>query len=128
MIMIMIMIMNTSNRKRETEGNGKVEIARSRRFMHRVFVAGASLMSLHPNEQGWVASFPYNGQPFNTNKYRLELGSWDHTHCFLCNKRIKTGDRWWAALPPDEIDLCESCYEAMRKAEGREQGGTREQG
>ena len=93
------------HRRREIE-----RIARSNQYTRKKFVTGPSLLSLRPNEAGWVAEVPYDGGPYDSSKYRVEQFGWDHQHCFLCSVRIEHGDHWWAAARPDEVGLCEKCH------------------
>jgi predicted nucleic acid-binding Zn ribbon protein len=91
----------------------KEDLARRIRYAQITFAPKPSLITREPNAAGWYQEGRYDGGPYDSTKYRMVKGGWDHEHCFLCGKRIEKGDRWWAALPPDTVGLCEECHQKV---------------
>src|SRR5947209_2231908 len=87
--------------------------ARQHRYTKKRFTPGPALVSLQPNEAGFYSSCPYHGEPFDSTRFRLVEGDWDHEHCYICFERIEPGDMWWAAAPPQEIGLCLACHSEL---------------
>jgi hypothetical protein len=88
----------------------RAEIARGLKYHHQPYTAEDMLIAREPNEAGFFASHPHDGRTFDTSRFRLVKGGWDHDHCFICSATVKPGDVWWAAEPPDEVGLCLACH------------------
>ena len=52
----------------------------------------------YPVEGGHQVLMPFDGGPYDTNRFSIESGSWDHEHCDVCG-----------AQP--YCLLCSGCYE-----------------
>jgi hypothetical protein len=71
------------------------------------------LIALDANEEGWIGSFVYNGGPFDSEKFELVRGGWDHEHCYICYAKVLPDDEWWVTTPPsfdEAIGLCLDCH------------------
>ena len=88
----------------------RVEGSRRRTYHRQPYAAEDMLIAREPNEAGLFASHPHDGRPFDTTRFRLIKGGWDHDHCYVCFAKILPGDVWWAAAPPDEVGLCLACH------------------
>ena len=97
----------------------KIAMAKGAQYVRKKLSDQDSLVALKPNEDGFVAVWPYHGQPFDPKIARLVKGGWDHEHCFLCLARVIPGDEWWAIIGPsppfggDQFGLCLACHERL---------------
>ncbi len=88
--------------------------ARNQSYTRTSFQPGPMLISRTPNEAGFFASFKFNGESFDEERFRLITGGWDHEHCRLCAATVNPGDEWWSAnrtnSGDDEMGLCLECH------------------
>lgn len=54
--------------------------------------------------------FPYEGGAFDSQRFTLERGAWDHEHCKVCSERIPPMTLCWVTESGPYIILCESCH------------------
>jgi hypothetical protein len=78
----------------------RLEDARRLKYHRQPYAAEDMLIAREPND----------GRPFDTSRFRLIKGGWDHDHCYICTATISPGDAWWAAEPPDKVGLCPDCH------------------
>ncbi len=94
------------------------------RFVHRLFASYPSLRCIEPmdDEGGWHISKPYQGEPYDPEKFELIEADWDHEHCNVCWAKVQDGDSYWPNEDENagEVDLCEACYPRVMKPLGRE--------
>ena len=91
-------------------------LLRSLRYVRQTFTSEDVLIALQPNEAGLYASHVYRDEAFNSSRFRVVKGRWDHEHCSLCRVTINSGDEWYAPKPPDdvnEVGSCLPCYPAL---------------
>jgi len=97
----------------QSEQREREAFVRTLRFVRLPYSDRDMLLALEPNEAGYYASGIYHGEPFDSARYRVVRGGWDHEHCYICGAKVLPGDEWWAAHPPnfeDEIGLCLECH------------------
>ena len=70
--------------------------------------AGASRW--HPVSGGHRVLFPYEGGAYDSQRFAVEPGAWDHEHCKICRARIAPMTLCWVTERGPYIILCESCY------------------
>ncbi len=85
-----------------------------RQFSQRTFTPHAALLAKEP-VNGHRAWSDYHGEPYDTSKYDLVEGAWDHEHCSVCLFSIKNGHRYWENQDRIKL-LCDACHEALLKA------------
>ena len=88
----------------------KHEVLARCNFVQSTFSASPMLISLDPNEAGFVGCVPYTGQGYNPKRWRLDPVGWNHDHCLLCMGHIVPGDTYWSNTGIDQVQLCEVCY------------------
>jgi len=52
----------------------------------------------------------YEGGDYDTNRFSLIQGGWDHEHCTRCNSSIEPMTLCWVTREGPYIVLCESCH------------------
>ncbi len=87
----------------------RMEQLRQYKYLRQPYCAEDMLIAIAPNKAGLYPSFPYDGDAYDENQYRLIHAGWDHDHCAICSVTIEPGDEWWAAEPPSEIGLYLGC-------------------
>jgi hypothetical protein len=72
-----------------------------------------------PFEGGWKVVCPYTGQDFNSDRFTVEKGGWEHEHCDGCQGTIGVGDHCWVAETEDECYvICDNCHKMLRTRSG----------
>lgn len=61
---------------------------------------------------------PYNGEPYDSEKWDLRQGGWDHAHCRFCNLHICDAEEcsekaFQSAYVSDNEWLCPTCFERI---------------
>jgi hypothetical protein len=79
----------------------------NRDFVQRTFVSQPALVANDGRQ--WRE---YNGEAFDSSKFHLVEGMWDHEHCSACFFTIKDGYTYWENRNRLKI-LCDACHEAM---------------
>jgi hypothetical protein len=82
-----------------------------RQFSQRTFSSHAALVAKEPVNGHQVWS-DYHGEPYDTSKYDLVEGMWDHEHCSVCLFSIKDGYTYWENRDRIKL-LCDACHEAI---------------
>ena len=82
-----------------------------RTYEMKTFSPHAALLAkeLQNGHRAWR---DYHGEPFDSAKYELVEGMWDHEHCSVCLFSIQTGHTYWES-EGRIIQLCDACYEAF---------------
>jgi hypothetical protein len=75
----------------------------------------AGYQRLYPTESGFVLKWPYQGQAYDPNVFRLEPGGWDHEHCSACEASIKTNETCWITKRGSFYVLCKLCGRRLKK-------------
>jgi len=52
----------------------------------------------------------HEGEPFDTARFKLEKGAWDHEHCSSCRSRIPSMTLCWVSVSGPHTILCEECH------------------
>jgi hypothetical protein len=55
----------------------------------------------------------YEGGGFNSNRFTLRKGVWDHEHCKRCSARMPSMTLCWVSR--DHVILCDDCYELVNR-------------
>jgi hypothetical protein len=86
---------------------GEIE---DREFMQHTFSSTPALVA--NDGHTWQE---YTGQAFDSSKFHIVEGMWDHEHCSVCFFTIKDGYTYWENRNRIKI-LCDACHEAMLTA------------
>ena len=86
---------------------------RDRHFEQRTFSSRPALVAKQ-TVNGYRESKDYHGGPYDSAKYDLVQGVWDHDHCSVCFFSIKDGYTYWENHKRI-ILLCDACYEEFAK-------------
>ncbi len=70
-----------------------------------------------PLPEGHRVLVPYEGGPFNAEKFALEKGAWDHEHCKRCGATIEPMTICWVTETGPYIILCELCHTLITSPE-----------
>jgi hypothetical protein len=83
-------------------------------FVQRAFSSHPALVAKEPvnGHRMWK---DYHGEPYDTSKFDLVEGMWDHEHCSVCWFTIKEDYTYWENEKRIKL-LCDACYEALTKA------------
>lgn len=65
----------------------------------------------YPQPGGTRALFLYEGGPYDSTAFRIELEAWDHEDCDICDARIAPMELCHVTETGNYISLCEPCYE-----------------
>jgi hypothetical protein len=86
---------------------------RDRQFEQRTFSSRPALVPKEPvnGHRMWK---DYHGEPYDTSKFDLVEGMWDHDHCSVCWFSIKDGYTYWENAGRIEL-LCDACYEVFTR-------------
>jgi hypothetical protein len=68
---------------------------------------------LYPVERGYVVKWPYGGEEYDPQHFRIEPGGWDHEHCEACNAKIEPEDELWRTEGYSLSILCGQCYDRL---------------
>jgi hypothetical protein len=49
----------------------------------------------YPTESGHLVKWPYEGEPFDPQQFRVEERGWDHEHCSACQASLGTNVNCW---------------------------------
>jgi len=83
-----------------------------RHFEQRTFSSRPALVAKEPvnGQRMWR---DYHGEPYDSSKFDLVEGMWDHDHCSVCWFSIKDGHTYWENHK--RIKLCDACHEAFAR-------------
>ncbi len=84
-----------------------------RQFVQRTFASHSALMAKELMNNHRVLS-DYHGEPYDTSKFDLVEGGWDHEHCSVCFFTIKDGHTYWENGGRIKL-LCDACYETFAR-------------
>ena len=66
----------------------------------------------YPVDGGHRVLIPYDGGEFDTSRFVVERGAWDHEHCDVCSTNIPAPTTCHTTSPGlPRILLCQTCYE-----------------
>jgi len=82
-------------------------------FIQRTFSSHPALVAKEPvnGHRMWK---DYHGEPYDTSRFDLVEGKWDHEHCSVCWFTIEEGHTYWENEKRIKL-LCDACYEAFAK-------------
>lgn len=83
---------------------------KDRNFVQRTFASHPAIVAKDGRQ--WTE---YHGEPYDSSKFDVVEGMWDHEHCSVCFFTVKDGYTYWENGQQIKI-LCDACYEAMPKA------------
>jgi hypothetical protein len=63
-----------------------------------------------PVEGGHQVMILYEGGGFDSSRFTLGKGAWDHEHCKRCVSRITAMAPCWVSIGDDDTILCEECH------------------
>jgi hypothetical protein len=86
---------------------------RDRNFEQRTFSLRPALVAKE-QVNGHRMWRDYHGEPYDTSKFDLVEGMWDHEHCSVCSFTIKDGCTYWENAERIKL-LCDACHEAFDK-------------
>ena len=69
----------------------------------------------YPIEGGYRLLVLYDGSPYNTARFTLRPGAWDHEHCSHCGASIAPMTLCWVTETGDYVLLDEPCYQLLRE-------------
>ena len=64
----------------------------------------------HPIESGFRVSVPNNGRPFDHERFGVETGGWNHSHCDNCGTHIPAMTLLWVTRYDPYVQFCVDCY------------------
>jgi hypothetical protein len=66
----------------------------------------------YPVQGGHRVLMPYEGGEFDSSRFAIEAGAWDHEHCGACGERIAPMTLCYVTEPEQPyILLCAACFE-----------------
>lgn len=65
----------------------------------------------YPVEGGNRLLIPYQGETYDTERFTIEKGAWDHEHCNVCGKTIEPMTLCWVTKSGHYVILCTGCYQ-----------------
>jgi hypothetical protein len=68
-----------------------------------------------PVEGGHKVQFLYEGGAYETTRFKVVKGAWDHEHCKRCTKRIESMTLCFVTTSGPYILLCETCHDLVRR-------------
>jgi hypothetical protein len=66
-----------------------------------------------PVQGGHQVLILYEGGGFDSTRFTLRQGAWDHEHCKRCASRIRAMEPCWVSTGQDYTILCEDCHRAV---------------
>ncbi len=70
---------------------------------------------LYPADSGYLLKWPYQGQAYDPNLFRIELGGWDHEHCSVCDATIEVDEVCWITKRGSFYVLCRPCHRRLTR-------------
>ena len=65
----------------------------------------------YPVEGGHRLLIPYEGGTYDTERFTIEQGVWDHENCDVCNERIPPMTLCWVTKSGHYVILCTGCHQ-----------------
>ena len=72
--------------------------------------SGTAQTRWYPVEGGHRVLILYDGGPYNTQRFSLARGAWDHEHCTRCGSPIEAMAECWVPESDEYIALDEECH------------------
>ena len=72
--------------------------------------ARTSFSRWYPEPGGYRVLIPYEGGPYDDDRFSIEKGAWDHEHCRVCHANIPPMTLCWVTESGKYIILCEDCH------------------
>jgi hypothetical protein len=76
----------------------------------------------YPENGGHKVLIPYEGGPYDSTRFTIEKGAWDHEHCKRCGETIEPMTLCCVSAGGPYVILCESCHNELFGNEDVEQG------
>lgn len=70
----------------------------------------------YPVEGGHRMLVLYQGGEYDTARFTIEKGAWDHEHCKTCQARIEAMTLRWVTESGPYITLCNECHKELNLA------------
>ena len=67
-----------------------------------------------PVEGGHRVLIPHEGERYDTGRFTIEEGAWDHEHCKACSADIEPMTLCWVSESGPYVILCESCHQKLK--------------
>jgi len=64
----------------------------------------------YPVNGGHKVLIPHEGGPYDSARFTIEKGVWDHEHCKRCGQTIEPMTLCWVSRRGPYVILCESCH------------------
>jgi hypothetical protein len=64
----------------------------------------------YPENGGHKVLIPYEGGPYDSARFTIEKGAWNHEHCKRCGKTIEPMTLCWVSTGDVYFILCASCH------------------
>ena len=73
--------------------------------------AGVGRSRLYPVNGGHRVLIPFDGGPYDSSRFTIESGAWDHEHCDVCNASIPAMALCYVTKAEQPYFLlCADCY------------------
>jgi hypothetical protein len=69
----------------------------------------------YPTDAGHLVKWSHQGEPFDSQEFRLEAGGWDHEHCSVCNDTIRVNEECWITERGSFVVLCRACHRRLAR-------------
>ncbi len=79
----------------------------------RAAAARAGFSRWYPEEGGHKVLIPYEGGPYDSARFVIEKGAWDHEHCKRCGETIEPMSLCWVSAGDLYVILCETCHKQI---------------
>lgn len=67
----------------------------------------------YPVEGGHRVIFPYLDEEYDSSRFKIMKGAWNHEHCDGCGDTIEASEKCWVTESEPYALLCEKCYEKL---------------
>jgi hypothetical protein len=67
----------------------------------------------YPENGGHRVLILYEGGPYDTARFTIERGGWDHEHCKRCGETIEPMTLCWVSAGGPYVVLCASCHKVV---------------
>ena len=67
----------------------------------------------YPENGGHKVLIPYEGGPYDSDRFTIEKGGWDHEHCKRCGETIEPMTLCWVSTDSQHVILCEPCHKLV---------------
>lgn len=67
----------------------------------------------YPENGGHKVLIPYEGGPYDPERFTIEKGAWNHEHCKRCGETIEPMTLCWVSADGPYVILCNSCRQQV---------------